>query len=231
MDERPRVLIVATFPDAGEALGRHLEEEGFEHVDSDPGDVLDEVAACDIALVLLDVGGADGLRLCERLRAASGVPIILLAAEQREAERVLALELGADDVVAKPFSAPELVARIRSVLRRNGLAQARPIQIGDLLLDPAARRVTKCGHPLELAPKQFNLLHLLMQNSGVVVRRERLMNEVWDGRWVASTKTLDVHIAWLRAKIEDDPARPRYITTLRGIGFRFASPAELADAV
>jgi len=228
MDERLHVLIVAAEHEADDPLAHRLEKEGFASVRVvGLTAALHELATRDVALVVLDGDSAGGL---QRVRAESGVPVIVIAAQTREADRVRALELGADDIVPKPFSPAELVARIRAVLRRSGVAQTRTIEIGDLLLDPAARRVTKRGHPLALGPRLFDLLHVLMQSAGTVVRRERLMNEVWKGRW-GSTKTLDVHITWLRARIEDDPSRPRYITTLRGTGFRFASPAELADAV
>jgi DNA-binding response OmpR family regulator len=232
MNPRPHVLIVEATGSGGDPLAAHLVEEGFaaSRVQGVTA-VLRALRANDAVLVLLDVGVVDGLQFCRRIRAESSVPIVLLVAHAREADRVLALDLGADDVVTKPFSPVELAARIRAILRRGDVARTRALEIGDIRLDPAARRVTKGGTALALAPRQFDLLHVLMRSAGTVVRRDRLMNDVWDSNWPGSTKTLDVHIAWLRAKIEDDPSHPRYITTLRGIGFRFASPGELADAV
>jgi DNA-binding response OmpR family regulator len=220
MDERPNVLIVA----ADDSLSRRLEAEGFVSARY-------TATAGGIDLVVVDIGIVDGLHLCEAIRTESSVPIVVVATEASGADCVRALELGADDVVAKALSREELVARIRALLRRSGFTQRRTIEIGDLRLDPVARLTYKRGRPLALAPRQFDLLHALMRNAGAVVPRDRLMSDVWDGAWAGSTKTLDVHIAWLRAKIEDDPSTPRYITTLRGIGFRFASPAELADAI
>ena len=185
-------------------------------------------------LVLLDVmlpdgSGFDALR---ELRSKGSTPVIMLTARSDEADRVAGLELGADDYVIKPFSARELVARIRAVLRRASAA-ADPagrdaVRIGALELDPAARIVTLDREPLELTRKEFDLLALLMGHAGSVVTRERIMDEVWDENWFGSTKTLDVHIAWLRKKLGDDPAAPRYIHTVRGVGFRFAQ-ANRAD--
>jgi two-component system, OmpR family, response regulator RegX3 len=156
--------------------------------------------------------------------------VIMLTARGDEADRVLGLELGADDYVVKPFSARELVARIRAVLRRTSAAAtpaaAGPQQIGGLELDPSARTVTLDGEPLELTRKEFDLLALLMGQAGTVVSRERLIDEVWDVNWFGSTKTLDVHVSGLRKKLGDDSSDPRYLHTVRGVGFRFASSVE-----
>jgi DNA-binding response OmpR family regulator len=121
----------------------------------------------------------------------------------------------------------ELTARIRAIMRRGRATERRgPIEIGDLVLDPSARTLTKGEEPIELAAKEFDLLHLLMANAGDVLKREQIMDDVWDPHWFGPTKTLDVHISWLRKKIEDDPSAPRYITTIRGVGFRFLAPEE-----
>jgi DNA-binding response OmpR family regulator len=153
----------------------------------------------------------------------------MLTARGDEADRVLGLELGADDYVVKPFSARELVARIRAVLRRTSAATpatAGAQQIGAVELDPSARTVTLDGEALELTRKEFDLLALLMGQAGTVVSRERLIDEVWDVNWFGSTKTLDVHVSGLRKKLGDDSSNPRYLHTVRGVGFRFASAAE-----
>jgi two-component system alkaline phosphatase synthesis response regulator PhoP len=169
----------------------------------------------------------DGRDLARELRKESDVPIVMLTARGEEIDRVLGLELGADDYIVKPFSSRELTARIRAILRRGrGRDQKIPIEIGALRLDPTSRTVTKDDDPIELAAREFDLLHLLMANAGEVLRRERIMDEVWDPHWFGPTKTLDVHISWLRKKIEDDSSRPTYITTIRGVGFRFRSDAE-----
>jgi two-component system, OmpR family, response regulator RegX3 len=183
-------------------------------------------------LVLLDVMLPDGsgFDLLRELRADQRMPVIMLTARGDEADRVLGLELGADDYVVKPFSARELVARIRAVLRRTSAAAtpaaSGPQQIGDVELDPSARTVTLNGEPLELTRKEFDLLALLMGQAGRVVSRERLIDEVWDVNWFGSTKTLDVHVSGLRKKLGDDSSDPRYLHTVRGVGFRFASAVE-----
>ena len=154
----------------------------------------------------------------------SSVPIIILSARGEEADRVVGLELGADDYVVKPFSAREVIARIRAVLRRTAAPAAPaagPIEIGRVRLDAARRSVAFDGEDVELARKEFDLLALLMQEAGTVVQRERLIDEVWDVNWFGSTKTLDVHVSALRKKLD-----PSYIHTVRGVGFRFVSPDE-----
>jgi two-component system, OmpR family, response regulator RegX3 len=186
-------------------------------------------------LVLLDVMLPDGsgFDVCRELRRTSQVPIIMLTARGEEADRIVGLELGADDYVVKPFSAREVVARIRAVLRRAdsapGAAVSGPIEIGEVRLDPDRREVTKGGETVDLSRKEFELLQLLMQNAGSVVKRERLIDEVWDVNWFGSTKTLDVHISGLRKKLGDDSSEPRYVHTVRGVGFRFASPEEAGE--
>ena len=179
-------------------------------------------------VVLLDVMLPDGsgFDVCRELRRDSAVPIIMLTARGDEADRVVGLELGADDYVVKPFSSRELVARIRAVMRRTASVEERsanePLTVGDVRLDPSTRSVTRAERPVELTRKEFELLHVLMRSAGALVTRERLIDEVWDVNWFGSTKTLDVHVSGLRKKLGDDPASPRYLHTIRGVGFRFA---------
>jgi two-component system response regulator RegX3 len=225
-----RILVVEDESAISEPLAESLEREGFD------ADVAPTLAAARDAyqrqrpdLVLLDVmlPDGDGRDLAREIRRASDVPIIMLTARGEEIDRVLGLELGADDYVVKPFSMRELTARIRAILRRGrGPERRGPIEIGDLVLDPSSRTLTKAAQPVELAAKEFDLLNLLMANAGDVLKREQIMDEVWDPHWFGPTKTLDVHISWLRKKIEDDPSKPRYITTIRGVGFRFLAPEE-----
>jgi two-component system response regulator RegX3 len=165
------------------------------------------------------------------VRKSSQVPIIMLTARGDEADRVIGLELGADDYVVKPFSAREVTARVRAVLRRTAQAAAPasaaddgPIEVADVRLDPATRSVAKAGAPVDVTRKEFDLLRLLMASAGSVVTRERLIDEVWDVNWFGSTKTLDVHVSGLRKKLGDDSAAPRYIHTVRGVGFMFGTP-------
>ena len=210
-------------------LAEALERDGFRtEIAHTVADGLAKGRAARPDLVLLDIGLPDGsgLDVCRGLRASSNVPIIILSARGEEADRVVGLELGADDYVVKPFSAREVIARIRAVLRRAGAPTAAtegPIEIGSVRLDPARRTATLGGSPVELARKEFDLLALLMREAGTVVTRERLIDEVWDVNWFGSTKTLDVHISGLRKKLD-----PALIYTVRGVGFRFASPEELA---
>ena len=228
------VLLVEDEPSIAEPLAEAIAREGFEtKVAGTVAESLALAAQIEPDLVLLDVMLPDGsgFDVCRELRQRSQVPIIMLTARGEEADRVIGLELGADDYVVKPFSAREVVARIRAVLRRTeaspGVAEAKPIEIGELRLDPAKRQATKDGEVLELSRKEFELLRLLMQNAGSVVTRERAFEDVWDTNWFGSTKTLDVHVSGLRRKLGDDSSEPRFLHTVRGVGFRFASPDEL----
>ena len=226
------ILLVEDEESITTPLAEALERDGFHtEVAHTVADGLAKGRTVRPDLVLLDIGLPDGsgLDVCRELRAASGVPIIILSARGEEADRVVGLELGADDYVVKPFSARELIARIRAVLRRTAApaaSQDGPIEIGTVRLDPAKRSVTLDGEPVELARKEFDLLALLMREAGAVVQRERLIDEVWDVNWFGSTKTLDVHVSALRRKLDDDPAAPRFIHTIRGVGFRFTGPDE-----
>jgi two-component system response regulator RegX3 len=229
---KPRILVVEDEETISEPLAESLEREGF------AAEVVATLEAARDAyerqvpdLVLLDLmlPDGDGRDLAREIRKGSDVPIIMLTARGEEIDRVLGLELGADDYVVKPFSVRELTARIRAIMRRGKLSERRgAIDVGQIHLDPASRTVTKRGEPIEMAAREFDLLHLLMANAGQVVRREAIMDEVWDPHWFGPTKTLDVHISWIRKKIEDDPSDPRYIKTIRGVGFRFASDEDLA---
>jgi len=219
-----------------EPLAEALEREGFEtRVAGTVEAALAEARRELPDLVLLDVMLPDGsgYDVCRELRRSSEVPIIMLTARGEETDRVVGLELGADDYVVKPFSAREVVARIRAVLRRSGGGGAReesgPLAIGELRLDPDRRSVTLDGADLDLTRREFELLELLMREAGSVVTRERLIDEVWDVNWFGSTKTLDVHVSSLRRKLGEDSASPRFIHTVRGVGFRLAGADELGD--
>jgi DNA-binding response OmpR family regulator len=168
----------------------------------------------------------DGWEVCQALRRHSTVPIVMLTALGDEVDRILGLELGADDYLAKPFSTRELLARIRAMLRRVHLYQqpaAAEFSIGAIRLNLDTRRVFKGQTELELRYKEFELLSLLMSRGGEVVTRAELFDEVWGTDWLGDTRTLDVHIRWLREKVEDDASHPRYIQTVRGVGYRFAT--------
>ncbi len=228
---RPLVLFVEDEPSIYEPFSAALSREGFEPVvASTLAEARAAVASREPDLVLLDLGlpDGDGRDLCRELRAASDVPIIVLTARGTELERVLGLELGADDYVVKPFSGAEVIARMRAVLRR-----ARPsagpspiVEIGPLRVDSGSRRVWLSDEELQLSRKEFDLLSELVAHAGEVVTREDLMARVWDENWFGSTKTLDVHVRWLRGKLGDDPASPRFLHTVRGVGFRFTAPTE-----
>ena len=229
-----RILLVEDEESITAPLSEALAREGFEtSVAGTAASALGTAADTRPDLVLLDVMLPDGsgFDVARELRRTSQVPIIMLTARGEEADRVAGLELGADDYVVKPFSARELVARVRAVLRRVAEAGEQrhegAIELGDVRLDPDRRSTTFHGDELELSRKEFDLLRLLMENAGSVVTRERLIDEVWDTNWFGSTKTLDVHVSGLRKKLGDDSAGPRYIHTVRGVGFRFAGTDEL----
>ena len=235
---RPTVLVVEDQESITTPLAEALERDGFEpQVAGTAAEALELFRRLRPDLVLLDLMLPDGsgFDVCRELRRDSDVPIIMLTARGEEADRVVGLELGADDYVVKPFSAREVVARVRAVLRRAQRSPApapeeAPIVIGDVRIDPAARTATRDGRPLALSRKEFDLLRLLMKNAGTVLRRERLIEEVWQTTWFGSTKTLDVHVASLRKKLHDDPSSPRYLHTARGVGFRFAAPGDFEHA-
>jgi len=236
----PRILFVEDEPSIAEPFSQALRRAGFDTTTvGTAAGALETADQIDPDLVLLDLTlpDGDGREVCRELRRRGDVPIVMLTARGTETDRVVGLELGADDYVVKPFSGAEVIARIRAVLRRagsgNGGANARDgtpetLQVGSLDVDVAARRVRLDGEELQLARKELDLLVRLMRDAGKVVSREDLMADVWDVNWFGSTKTLDVHVGWLRRKLGDDPANPRFIHTVRGVGFRFASHEELA---
>jgi len=233
VEVRPRILFVEDERSISEPFSHALEREGFEPVVAQTAaEALRLAERVEPDLVLLDLmlPDGDGRDVCRALRATSDSPIIMLTARGTETDRIVGLELGADDYVVKPFSGPELIARIRAVLRRSsgGGRRDQPLRLDGLELDPATRRVALSGAALELSRKEFDLLHALMRRSGRVARREELMAEVWDENWFGSTRTLDTHIGWLRRKLGDDPGAPRFIRTVRGVGFRMPSPEELS---
>jgi two-component system, OmpR family, response regulator RegX3 len=239
-DPRPRVLFVEDERSITEPFSRALAREGFEPVVAHTvADALVRFAESEPDVVLLDISlpDGDGRDLCRELRGRSEVPIIMLTARGTETDRIVGLELGADDYVVKPFSGGEVIARLRALLRRARRPAAtgagdppRPaaVTIGPLSVDPGPRRATLEGAELTLSRKEFDLLAELVAHAGTVVSREDLMSRVWDENWFGSTKTLDVHIRWLRQKLGDDPSASRFIHTVRGVGFRFTAPGEWA---
>ena len=230
---RRRILLIEDEESISEPLERALEREGF--------DVTTAATAADGRrllgesgpdLVLLDVmlPDGDGRDVLREIRSTSRTPVVMLTARGEELERVLGLELGADDYVTKPFSAAELAARVRAVLRRTDASATdagEVLEAGDVRMELDKHVAMQGGNPLELTVKEFELLRMLLENAGRLVRREQLIREVWDTNWFGSTKTLDVHVSALRKKLGDDPSAPRYIHTVRGVGFRFASGDEL----
>ena len=184
-------------------------------------------------VIVLDImlPGMDGWQVCQAIRRFSQTPIIMLTALGLEIDRIHGLELGADDYLTKPFSFQELLAHIKSILRRvqwdQSLVRGSQLSIGQVTLNLAAHRAFKAGVELTLRNKEYELLSLLMQQSGKVLTREVLFNQIWGTDWLGDTRTLDVHIRWLRQKIEDDPATPIYIQTVRNVGYRFAAAEEI----
>ncbi len=230
-----RILVIEDEPQMLLGLRDNLELEGYAVETAADGDEgLQKAASFQPDLVILDVmlPRKNGFDVCRELRARSNTtPVVMLTARNQETDKVLGLELGADDYVTKPFSAREVVARIRAVLRRAEPRPAGndgPIALGELRIDPGSRIVTAAGRTLELSRKEFEVLELLARQAGRVVSRERLLEEVWDTNWFGSTKTLDVHVSSLRRKLGDDPAAPRYLHTVRGVGFRLSAPQDEA---
>ncbi len=223
-----RILFVEDEASISEPFSRALEREGFEAVVAATGAralELAELVEPDLVLLDLNLPDRDGRDVCRELRQASDVPIVMLTARGTETDRIVGLELGADDYVVKPFSSQEVISRIRAVLRRAGGRPSRPpaIRIGGLEIEVGARTVSLDGERVELTRKEFDLLLELARHAGQVVRREDLMARVWDVNWFGSTKTLDVHVRSLRKKLGEDSSDPRFIETVRGVGFRFAA--------
>jgi DNA-binding response OmpR family regulator len=221
------VLVVDDEPTLREVVVRYLERAGYRALEAGDGDEAEELLRNqppDLVILDLMLPGTDGLELCRRIRADSALPVIMLTARGEEADRIVGLELGADDYVTKPFSPRELVARVRTVLRRtNGPVEARDrIQHGDLTLDSETRDVRKSGSLISLTAREFDLLWFLASHPRRVFSREHLMSRVWGYEPAYDTGTVTVHIRRLRAKIEDDAARPRHIETVWGVGYRFS---------
>ncbi|MFN2159262.1 MAG: response regulator transcription factor [Anaerolineales bacterium] len=229
------ILLVDDEPLITDSLTYSLQREGFEvEAVADGLSAIEAVERVNPDLIVLDLMLPDisGFEVCRRLRTTTSTPVIMLTARGEEIDRVLGLEVGADDYLAKPFSFRELLARIQSTLRRVALdrqsSEAQPMSLRQLSLDPIARRVFKEEKELQLSAREFDLLEILMKNAGRAMSRDDLLKLVWGDEWVGDSRTLDVHIRWLRLKIEDDPASPKYIQTVRGYGYRFAGPEELS---
>ena len=226
-----KILVVEDEASFSEALAYLLGREGFDVVLADTGTkAIEEFDRIGADLVLLDLmlPGLSGTEVCKQLRQRSAVPIIMLTAKDSEVDKVVGLELGADDYVTKPYSSRELVARIRAVLRRNSdlgedVADSGILTVGPIRLDSERHVISINGTTAQFPLKEFELLEFLMRNSGRVLTRTQLIDRVWGSDYVGDTKTLDVHIKRRRAKIEEDPANPVYIQTVRGLGYKMES--------
>lgn len=228
------VLVVEDEPSFVEALRVGLAREGFRvEVATDGMQALDrfDVVAPDVVLLDVMLPRMSGIDVCRQLRRRSQVPIIMVTAKGAEIDTVVGLEVGADDYVTKPYRMRELVARIRAVVRRRTPTSSEEspvssgaIVVGDLSLDPDEHRVVRAGAPVVLPLKEFELLHLLMANAGRVLTRDMLIDRVWGSDYFGDTKTLDVHVKRLRAKVEPDPANPTRIVTIRGLGYKLERP-------
>jgi two-component system response regulator RegX3 len=232
---RRAILLIEDEQSISDPLSAALRQEGFDVLVADTAAAgLESFRSRPPDLVLLDVmlPDGDGKDVLREIRGSTRVPVIMLTARGEEMDRVLGLELGADDYVTKPFSAAELIARLRAVLRRSGPAMepaVSTLEVGDVVMNLETHRVTKGSEHVDLTVKEYELLRVLLEHAGKVVRRNVLVEEVWDPNWFGSTKTVDVHMSALRRKLGDDPGSPTYVHTVRGVGFRFASPAELAE--
>ncbi|HSI26946.1 MAG TPA: response regulator transcription factor [Aeromicrobium sp.] len=221
-----RILVVEDESSYSEALSYVLNKEGFDVAIAETGpDAITEFERSGADIVLLDLmlPGLSGTEVCRRIRQVSSVPIIMVSAKDTEVDKVVGLELGADDYVTKPYSPRELVARIRAVLRRGAAEDLNDdvaLQAGRIRMDIDRHLVTVDGEPLQLPLKEFELLEYFLRNAGRVLTRGQLIDRVWGADYVGDTKTLDVHVKRLRAKIEEDPADPRVLTTVRGLGYK-----------
>jgi two-component system, OmpR family, response regulator RegX3 len=221
-----RVLVVEDEDSYSDALAYMLRKEGYEVAVAQTGpDALSDFDRNGADIVLLDLmlPGLPGTEVCRQLRAVSNVPVIMVSAKDAEVDKVVGLELGADDYVTKPYSPRELVARIRAVLRRGQDTDAAPttLESGRVRMDVERHVVSVNGDEVRLPLKEFELLEMFLRNTGRVLTRGQLIDRVWGADYVGDTKTLDVHVKRLRAKIEPDPANPRYLVTVRGLGYKY----------
>lgn len=229
----PPILIVEDDPNTSSLVETYLQREGFSTIAAFDGEQALELARRhNPGFVILDImlPKVDGWEICRQLRKISEVPILMLTAREEEIDRVLGLSLGADDYVVKPFSPRELVARVKAILRRTQLHPAVDHQVlshGGLLLDPGKCKVTLNGALLKLTTSEYKLLHALMSSPGLVFSRDTLLERFYQHGESVIDRVIDVHVGNLRQKIEDDPAHPRYIITVRGFGYRFAEPGEV----
>jgi two-component system response regulator RegX3 len=220
------VLVVEDEESYSDALSYVLRKEGFEVAVAETGpDALDEYdrAGADIVLLDLMLPGLSGTEVCRALRSRGNVPVIIVSAKDTEVDKVVGLELGADDYVTKPYSPRELLARIRAVLRRGQDVELLPdtLEAGPVRMDVERHVVTVAGTEIRLPLKEFELLEMLLRNTGRVLTRGQLIDRIWGADYVGDTKTLDVHVKRLRSKLEKDPSNPSHLVTVRGLGYKF----------
>lgn len=225
-----RILIIEDERPLAEAVQFSLEKEGYAvdiALDGEKGWEMFSGGGYDIILLDLMLPGIDGMEICRRVRSSGSTPVIMLTAKDADVDKILGLEMGADDYVTKPFNMRELVARVRAVLRRAaGKGEAsdlgvRRLEAGEIVLDTERHEVTVGGRVVEMPLMEYRLLELFMRNPGKALGREYLLSKAWEGDFYGQTKTLDVHIRRLREKVEKEPANPRHIITVRGVGYRF----------
>ena len=225
-----RILVVEDEESFSDPLSYMLQKEGYDVAVAETGpDALTEFDRNGADLVLLDLmlPGLSGVDVCRSLRAKSSVPVIMLTAKDSEVDKVVGLEIGADDYVTKPYSGRELLARIKAVLRRQSEPEEllpSTIESGPVRMDVERHTVSVAGDSVSLPLKEFELLEMLLRNAGRVLTRGQLIDRVWGSDYVGDTKTLDVHVKRLRAKIEPDPGQPQHIVTVRGLGYKFDTP-------
>ena len=231
-----RVLVVDDEPTVREVVQHYLERDGYQVLTAaDGAEALAAVAdgAPDLIVLDLMLPRVDGLDVCRQVRAAGPTPIIMLTAKGHESDRIVGLELGADDYVVKPFSPRELVARVRSVLRRTLATDAQrpgPLRAGDVTVDPATREVTVAGRQVSLTVREFDLLLYLVRHPRQVFTRGQLLRQVWEYTWLGDTSTVTVHVRRLREKLEEDPSAPLRVQTVYGVGYRFVPAGERAPS-